>query len=131
MTIRNLEQCFRPRSVAIVGASQRPQSVGAIVLQNIRSGGFEGAIYPVNPKYDRIDDIACYRNAGELPDAPDLAVIVTPPRAIPGVIGELGSRGCKAAVVITAGVDTASGLRQAMLDAARPHLMRIVGHVAQ
>lgn len=127
MTIRNLEQCFRPRSVAIVGASQRPQSVGAIVLQNIRSGGFEGAIYPVNPKYDRIDDIACYRNAGELPDAPDLAVIVTPPRAIPGVIGELGSRGCKAAVVITAGVDTASGLRQAMLDAARPHLMRIVG----
>lgn len=127
MTIRNLDQCFRPRSVAIVGASQRPHSVGAIVLHNIRSGGFEGAIYPVNPKYDRIDGIACYRNAAQLPDTPDLAVIITPPHTIPGVIGELGSRGCKAAVVITAGVDTASGLRQAMLDAARPHLMRIVG----
>lgn len=127
MTIRNLEQCFRPRSVAIVGASQRPQSVGAIVLKNIRSGGFEGAIYPINPKYDQIDGIACYRSAAQLPDAPDLAVIVTPPRVIPEVIGELGSRGCKAAVVITAGVDAASGLRQAMLDAARPHLMRIVG----
>ena len=49
MTIRNLEQCFRPKSVAIVGASQRPQSVGAIVLQNIHSGDFGGAIYPINP----------------------------------------------------------------------------------
>lgn len=127
MTIRNLEQCFRPRSVAIVGASQRPQSVGAIVLRNIRSGGFQGAIYPVNPKYDRIDGMACYRNAAQLPDTPDLAVIVTPPHTVPGVIAELGSCGCKAAVVITAGIDKLSGLRQAMLDAARPHLMRIVG----
>ena len=49
MTIRNLEQCFRPKSVAIVGASQRPQSVGAIVLQNIHSGDFGGAIYAINP----------------------------------------------------------------------------------
>jgi len=127
MTIRNLEQCFRPKSVAVVGASQRPQSVGAIVLRNIRSGGFTGAIYPINPKYDQIDGLACYRDAGQLPEAPELAVIVTPPRAVPGVIGELGSRGCKAAVIITAGVDAASGLRQAMLDAAKPHLMRIVG----
>lgn len=127
MTIRNLEQCFRPKSVAVVGASERPQSVGAIVLGNIRSGGFTGAIYPINPKYDRIADLACYRSATQLPQVPELAVIVTPPRAVPGVIGELGSRGCKAAVVITAGVDAASGLRQAMLDAARPHLMRIVG----
>lgn len=127
MTIRNLEQCFRPKSVAVMGASERPQSVGAIVLGNIRSGGFTGAIYPINPKYDRIADLACYRSATQLPQVPELAVIVTPPRAVPGVIGELGSRGCKAAVVITAGVDAASGLRQAMLDAARPHLMRIVG----
>lgn len=127
MTIRNLEQCFRPKSVAVVGASERPQSVGAIVLDNIRSGGFTGAIYPINPKYDRIAGLACYRSAAQLPQVPELAVIVTPPRAVPGVIGELGSRGCKAAVVITAGVDAASGLRQAMLDAARPHLMRIVG----
>ncbi|WP_055046717.1 bifunctional acetate--CoA ligase family protein/GNAT family N-acetyltransferase [Devosia sp. A16] len=127
MTIRNLEQCFRPKSVAVVGASQRSQSVGAIVLRNIRAGGFAGAIYPVNPKYEQIEGMACYRNAAQLPEAPDLAVIVTPPRAIPGVIGELGSRGCKAAVVITAGVDATSGLRQAMLDAARPHLMRVVG----
>ena len=127
MTVRNLDQCFRPKSVAIVGASQRPQSVGAIVLRNIRSGGFQGAIYPINPKYDRIDDIACYRNAAQLPDAPDLAVVVTPPHAVPGVISELGARGCKTAVVITAGVGATNGLRQAMLDAARPHLMRIVG----
>ena len=86
MTIRNLDQCFRPRSVAIVGASQRPQSVGAIVLKNVRTGGFEGEIYPVNPKYERIDGIACYRNSAQLPDAPDLAVIVTPIRLRPASV---------------------------------------------
>jgi len=127
MTIRNLDPCFRPRSIAVVGASQKPLAVGSIVLRNIRAGGFAGAIYPVNPKYDRIDDLACYRKASDLPEAPDLAVIVTPPTTVPGVVAQLGERGCKAAVVITAGVGSKDGLRQAMLDAAKPHLMRIVG----
>ncbi|MBN9310940.1 bifunctional acetate--CoA ligase family protein/GNAT family N-acetyltransferase [Devosia sp.] len=127
MTIRNLDQCFRPGSVAVVGASPKPQSVGSIVLNNIRSGGFAGPVYPVNPKYDRIDGLACYARASDLPQAPDVAIIVTPPQVVPGVIAELGARGCTAAVVITAGVGAASGLRQAMLDAARPHLMRVVG----
>jgi acetyltransferase len=127
MTIRNLDQCFRPRSVAVIGASRKPQSVGLIVLRNIVASGFKGAIYPVNPKYDRIDDLVCYSDAAELPEAPDLAVIVTPPQVVPDVVGRLGARGCKAAVVITAGISAKNGLRQAMLDAAKPHLMRIVG----
>lgn len=125
MTIRNLDQCFRPNSVAVIGASRRPGSVGAIVLDNIVKAGFSGPIYPVNQKYNQIGELRCYPTASRLPEAPDLAVIVTPPGAVPKVTRELAEIGCKAAVVITAGLDATQ--KQAMLDAARPHLMRIVG----
>ena len=127
MTIRNLTPGFRPQSIALIGASRRVGSVGSVVLQSVLAAGFGGAIYPVNPKYDEVGGLRCYHAAGDLPEAPDLAVVMTPPTTVPRVVGELGAAGCKAAVVITAGVDKASGLRQAMLDAARPHLLRIIG----
>lgn len=127
MTTRNLDACFRPDSVALVGASDRPGSVGAVVLDNILASGFAGRLYPINPKYRELKGHACFPNAAALPEAPDLALIMTPPQAVPGVVAELAARGTKAAVVITAGVGSAGGLRQQMLDAARPHLMRIVG----
>ncbi|MCR5856680.1 bifunctional acetate--CoA ligase family protein/GNAT family N-acetyltransferase [Mesorhizobium sp. J428] len=127
MTTRNLEFAARPRSVAVVGASERVGSVGRVVLDNIVSGGFEGPIWPINPKYREIRGLPAFRNAAALPAAPDLAVIVTPAETVPGVISELGERGCRAAVVITAGLTRENGLRQAMLDAARPHLFRIIG----
>jgi acetyltransferase len=127
MTIRNLDPCFRPRSIAIVGASARIGSVGNIVLNNVLGGGFGGTVLPVNPKYDSIGALRCFRSAAELPETPDLAVIATPPRTVPRVVAELAAKGCRAAVVITAGVGSKDGLRQQMLDAARPSLMRIVG----
>jgi acetyltransferase len=127
MTVRNLDYAFAPRSIALVGASAREGSVGHFVLRNVLAGGFSGAVYPINPKYAEIEGIACYRRAADLPEAPDLAVIMTPPDTVPRVTAELGARGVKTAVVITAGVDAASGLRQQMLDAARPYLMRIIG----
>ncbi|MGN6488793.1 MAG: bifunctional acetate--CoA ligase family protein/GNAT family N-acetyltransferase [Devosia sp.] len=125
MTIRNLTQCFRPQSVAVVGASPQPGSVGAILLANIRAGGFGGAVFPVNPKYDRLADLRCYPSALDLPQAPDLAIIATPPGAVPVVVEQLAERGCKAAVVVTAGLNGEQ--KQAALSAARPKLMRIVG----
>lgn len=127
MTIRNLDYCFRPRSIAVVGASERPGSVGSIVLGNILRDGFKGAVFPVNLKYDRVAGLRCYRTPAELPEAPDVAVIVTPPSSVPGLVAGLAARGCRSAVVVTAGIGERDGLRQAMLDAARPHLMRIVG----
>ncbi len=127
MTIRNLEYMSRPRSVAVIGASDREGSVGGVVLRNIIDGGFEGAVYPVNPKYKKVMGRACYASAADLPEAPDLAVIVTPPPTVPGVVAELGARGVKAAVVITAGLNDKNGLRQKMLDAAKPHTLRILG----
>ncbi|MGN6465395.1 MAG: bifunctional acetate--CoA ligase family protein/GNAT family N-acetyltransferase [Rhizobiaceae bacterium] len=127
MTIRNLEFAVRPRSLAVFGASARKGSVGRIVLENIVAGGFEGQIWPVNPKYDQVAGQRCYHRTAELPAAPDLGVIVTPPATVPGIIADLGGKGSRAAVVITAGLTRGNGLRQAMLDAAKPYVFRIIG----
>lgn len=124
MSIRHLDRLFEPRSVAIVGASQRPGRIGTTVLDNMAGAGFAGALWPVNPKYDTLLGIACHPRVAALPAAPDLAVICTPPDTVPGVVAELGARGTRAAIVLTA---LAPGQRAAMLKAARPHLLRILG----
>ncbi|WP_420963146.1 bifunctional acetate--CoA ligase family protein/GNAT family N-acetyltransferase [Brucella sp. IR073] len=127
MTIRNLEHAVAPRSVAVFGASIRQGSVGCTIMENILKGGFEGEVWPVNPKYGEVLGRPCYADAEALPAAPDLAVIATPPATVPDIIRALGEKGTRAAVVITAGLTRENGLRQAMLDAARPHLFRIIG----
>ncbi len=132
MSTRNLDALFEPSTIALVGASNRPGSVGAVLARNLFEGGFQGPILAVNPHERAIRSTLNYRSVAELPLAPDLAIISTPPQAVPGIISELGERGCRAAVVITAGFgegDRADGqeLKQAMLDASRPHLLRIVG----
>lgn len=127
MTIRNLENAFRPGSVAVFGATDRPGSVGVTVMRNLLAGGFEGPVWPVNPKHARVAGLDCVGNAADLPAAPDLSVVLTPPVTVPRVISEIGARGGRAAVVLTAGITAANGLRARMLEAARPHLLRIVG----
>jgi acetyltransferase len=127
MTIRNLEHAFQARSVALIGATPRPGSVGSKVLGNLTSGGFDGPIWPVNPGRDSIDGLRCYASIAALPEAPDLAVIVTPPDTVPTLIGELGAKGTRAALVLTAGISDKGGLRQAMLDAAQPWCLRVIG----
>ena len=131
MSIRNFDKLFRPRSVALIGAGERPGSVGAVVLRNLRRGGFGGDLMLVNPHHETLDGLPVYPNVAALPSTPDLAVIATPPATVPGLIAELGSSGTKAAVVITAGFGELGkegrALQQAALDAARPHLLRLVG----
>jgi acetyltransferase len=101
-------------------------------MQNLLAAGFEGSIFPVNPKHKAVAGIPAYLDVKSLPLAPDLAVICTPPQVVPQLIAELGARGTKGAIVITAGFaelgnEDGRRLQQAMLDAARPHLLRIVG----
>ncbi|NOR24738.1 MAG: GNAT family N-acetyltransferase, partial [Desulforhopalus sp.] len=132
MTIRNLNYIFAPSSVALIGASQTPGTVGSVLASNLFSAGFKGKIFPVNPKYKTIEGVATYPDIASLPQAPDLAVIATPPDTVPELVAELGKRGTKAAVVITAGFTENTDphgrkLNSAMLEAARPHLLRIVG----
>jgi acetyltransferase len=132
MSVRNLRQLFAPKSVALVGATERPGSVGATMLRNLREGGFAGQLYPVNPKYDSIAGLRAWPDVASLPEVPELAIICTPPATVPAIVRALGELGTRAAVVMSAGLSSARdlrgrSLRQAMLDAANPYLLRILG----
>lgn len=132
MSVRNLEYLFRPKSVAVIGASTRPRSVGIIVMRNLLEGGFGGPIMPVNPHYEAVAGVLAYPDVASLPRAPELAVICTPPPTVPKLIDDLGARGTKAAIVLTAGLSAAQGtsghsLQEALLQAARTHQLRILG----
>ncbi len=130
MSIRNLDRMFRPRSIAVIGASDKPHSVGAALMANLLGGGFKGPIAPVNPRAEAIHGLAAYKDVASLPFTPDLAVIATPPDTVPPLVEELAQHGTRAAVILTAGFgEVSSGKERAtqMLAAARPHLLRIVG----
>lgn len=132
MTVRNLDALFKPKSIALIGASQKERSVGAVLGHNLFRAGFQGPILPVHPKNPSVEGVLAYADIDALPVVPDLAVIATPPATVPDLIRRLGERGCRGAVVITAGFGEGADeagmiLRQAMLDAARPHLLRIIG----
>ena len=131
MTIRNLDRLFKPSSIALIGASRRARAVGQVVARNLFNAGFDGPIMPVNPRERSIEGVLAYSSVADLPVVPDLAVIATPPQSVPGLIRALGERGTKAAVVITAGFaelgEEGCRLQQDVLDAAKPHLLRIIG----
>jgi acetyltransferase len=125
MTIRNLEHVLAPRSVALIGASTEAGSVGNVLTANLLAGGFAGEVYLVNPHHESIDGRRCYPDVASLPATPELAVIATKPETVPALIGELGKKGTRAVVAITAGFSPA--LKQAMLDQAKPYCLRIIG----
>jgi acetyltransferase len=133
MSVRNLDSLFKPASVAVIGASNNLKSIGGVVMRNLLKGGFTGPIMPVHPKYPAVAGVLTYPDVAHLPMRPDVAVICTPPATVPGLIGQLGEHGTRAAIVITAGLsDPLPGgggrtIEQAMLDAARPHVLRILG----
>ena len=124
MSIRHLDSLFDPASVAVIGASDRPARVGSTVWRNL-FGHFPGQLMAVNPRLSRLDGEPVAHRVADLPLAPELAVICTPPSTVPALIDELGARGTRAAVVMTAGFTPEQ--KQAMLDAARRHLLRILG----
>jgi len=128
MSIRNLDALFAPASVAVFGASERAGSVGGTVWRNLvgdQSSGYRGRLYPVNPKHSHVNGALAYRDVAALPEPPDLAVICTPAHAVAPLITALGERGTRAAIVVTAGLDKTQ--KQAMLDAAKVHTLRILG----
>jgi acetyltransferase len=126
MTIRNLTPLFHPRSVVVIGGSSRAGSLGERVLSNILNGGFGDTVFAVNPKRVVTDGVRWFDSIVALPEIPDLAIVVSPAGTVPRVIDELGALGTRVAVVITAGFENAEA-KAAILEAARPHLLRIVG----
>jgi acetyltransferase len=131
MSIRNFRNLFTPASVALIGASERPGSVGAVIVRNLTRAGFHGELMFVNPHLSSADGQRVYSDIASLPSAPDLAVIATPPDTVPGLVAALGVKGTRAAVIITAGFGElgarGDALQEAALDAARPYLLRLVG----
>ncbi len=132
MSIRNLDKIFRPRSIAVVGASDKPHTVGSALISNVLRAGFSGPVFPVNPKAATVHGISSYPSIASLPSAPDLAVIATPPDSVPDLIADFTNRGTRAAVVLTAGfaeseVSVGKDRIARLLAAARPHLLRVVG----
>ncbi len=125
MSIRNLEQLLTPRSIVVVGGSARPGSVGATVWRNLASGSFKGQVHAVNLKTGKLGGTSVYPSVGALPAPADLAVICTPPATVAGLIAELGAAGTRAAIVMTSGLTPAQ--KQAALDAARVHVLRLLG----
>ncbi len=135
MSLRNLQYLFSPKSVVLIGASDRPHSVGATVLANLIGGRdideLREQLMLVNPRLHTLMGLPVYPDVASLPRVPDMAVIATPPATVPALIEALVARGARAAIVLTAGMDGDNGdgrsYRQAMLDAARPAVFRILG----
>jgi acetyltransferase len=98
-----LDATFNPRSVAVIGATERPESVGRTVLQNLLQPAFGGQVFAVNPRHSEVLGLKSYKSIGSVPEPVDLAVLATPAVTIPPLIGECVSAGVKAAVVISAG----------------------------
>ncbi len=125
MSIRHLDRLLEPGSIAVIGASIRAGSVGATVWANLHAGQFAGVVYGVNPKHKVLGDAAIFAQPADLPEVPDLAVICTPPATVTGLIEELGRLGTRAVIVMTAGLSVEQ--KEAMLKAARPHVLRVLG----
>ncbi len=127
MTIRNLQFLFRPASVALVDAGDHSAGAAAL-LHNLYGGGFTGEIFLVSREARTLQGKPTYHKLSKLPQAPELAIIATPPETVPALIAELGALGTKAAVLIDpVPVDAWPAQRQAMLEAARPYLLRLAG----
>jgi len=128
---RGLEAIFRPRAVAVIGASRERGSIGAEIFHNLIEQGFQGAVYPVNPKAAVVQSVAAYSSIGAVPGPVDLAVIVVPAAAALAVLEECGRAGVRGAIVISAGFketgEEGAVRERALVDCARRYGLRLVG----
>ena len=129
--INQLDAIYKPKSVAVIGASPTAGKIGYDVVYNLIHAGFAGPIYPVNPKADQILGLSVYKQIGDISPPPDLAVVIIPAKAVPGAIDQCGIAGVKAAVVITGGFAEAgqdgAKLQEELADTARRYGIRVVG----
>jgi acetyltransferase len=126
-----LTPLLEPSSVAIVGASPEPGTVGAVLLENMQAAGFRGGLFPVNPKHKTIAGLPCFASVRDVPQRVDLAVIVTPAPSVRGILEDCGEAGVRAACVISAGFGEAgpagAKLERALLDTVRRYRIRMLG----
>jgi acetyltransferase len=126
-----LDVFFRPTNVAVIGATEKPASVGRAIVANLVEGGFPGAIYPVNPKHPKVLGLTSYPELASIPEDVALAVIVTPALTVPGIVKQCADAGVEGAIIISAGFretgDSGKLLEQEVLREARRRDVRIIG----
>jgi acetyltransferase len=126
-----LDVFFSPKTVAVIGATESPNSVGRTLLWNLVTSPFGGTVYPVNPKRPSVLGVKAYASISDVPEQVDLAVVVTPPPSIPGIIKECGQNGVRGAIVISAGFKEVgpegAALEQKLLVEAQAAGIRVIG----
>lgn len=132
MSTLSIDALLHPRSVAVVGASNRPTSIGHVVTRNLVVSGYTGKIIPINPHERTILGLPVVNKITSLTESPDLAVLCIPPKSILESIDDLGRQGVRATIVLTAGLanvldDSGRSIQDAMLERARIHGMRLLG----
>src|SRR5580704_3320497 len=123
--VASLRPVFDPKSVAVVGASRRRGTIGRSVFDNIRTCGYQGQLYAVNPNASQISGVPCFPDVASLPETPELALLAVPPPAVPDVAEACGARGVRGLVVFTTGIGTAESAD--LLAICRRHGMRLIG----
>lgn len=126
-----LDHLFSPKSIAIFGASNRPDSVGTLVYENLLASDFRGELFPINPKHEALKGKRCYPDIQTITTPVDLAVIATPATTVPEIIHACGEHGVRAAIVLSAGFSEGGGkgavLERKMLEAAGLYQLRLLG----
>ena len=131
MVTVNLDKIFKPRSVAIIGASEEEGTVGQTLMTNLTQNGFEGKVYPVNIRRKEIMGQKAYQRVGEIPDSIDLAIIATPAKTVPDIVEECGKAGIIGIIIISAGFreigEEGRALEKQLTDLKNQYSMRIIG----
>jgi acetyltransferase len=132
MPIKKLDSIFKPKRIALIGVSNDPKSVGGITLRNLIAGGYNGVVYPVNPKREAVFGIPCFPDIKSLPKVPDLVVIMTSAMFVPQIIQECGEAGVHGVIIMSAGFKESGPEGKILEDRVREKVksfpdMRVIG----
>jgi acetyltransferase len=126
-----LQAFFTPQNIAVIGATERADSIGRTLVRNLFSSPFGGAVFPINPKRRSVLGIKTHPRLGDVPDPIDLAIVVTPAPTVPALIGECVEAEVRAAIVISAGFKElgaeGAALERRIVEQARRGRMRVIG----
>ncbi len=127
--MHSLDPIFKPKSIAIIGASREPYAIGYTVVKNLLTTRYEGKIYPINPNADEILNLKCYHSILDVPDPVDLAVITVPAKITPAVVEEAGKKGVVGVAIIASGFSEVGevDLENKVVEIAKKYKMRILG----
>ena len=131
MSASNIDKIFNPRSIAVIGASDREGSVGHALMRNLTELGYSGKVYPINIRKSKILGLKAYQTVDNLPETVDLAIIATPAKTVPNIVEQCGKRGIKGLIIISAGFKEigaeGKALEEEILEKIKKYNLRIIG----